>query len=273
MSDFPGRGGRPGGGRRRPPPQPVEVVRVERITPRLVSVHVAGGDLTRFQDAAPTAHIKVFLPAPGQDAPVLPTMGPEGRVWPEGQERPTVRTYTPRAYDPATGALEVQFVLHGEGPASTWAEQAKPGAKMALGGPGGRFAADLAAPRWFVAGDESALPAVATLLDALPATASAQVHLEVSGPEDEIAFDSKADLTVTWHHRRAADAFGVELHDAATRATITGGTQVWVACEASAMRRIRRELIDGGVPHASLVTRGYWRLGVADHPDHDNGED
>lgn len=269
MSDFQGR---PGGGRRRPPPQPVEVVRVERITPRLVSVHVAGGDLTRFQDAQPTAHIKVFLPAPGQDAPALPTMGPEGRVWPEGEERPTVRTYTPRAYDPATGTLEVQFVLHGEGPASAWAEQAKPGDKLALGGPGGRFDADLDAPRWFIAGDESALPAVATLLDALPAEAGAQVHLEVGGPGDEIPLTSKASITVSWHHR-SPDVFGEELYAAATRATIADGYQVWVACEASAMRRIRRRLLDDGVPRASLVTRGYWRLGESDHPDHDHGED
>ncbi|MEV6350040.1 siderophore-interacting protein [Actinoplanes sp. NPDC051851] len=273
MSDIQGRGG-PGGGRRRPPPQTVEVVRVERVTPRLVSVHLGGGDLSRFRDAAPTAHIKLFLPAPGQDAPVLPTVTPEGgRVWPEGAARPTVRTYTPRAYDPATGTLEVQFVLHGEGPASAWAERAVPGATLALGGPGGRFGADLDAPRWWIAGDESALPAVATLLDALPWAASARVHLEVDGPDDEIPLSSRADLTVSWHHRRSPDAFGEELYDAAASATITGGTQAWVACEASAMRRIRRRLLDGGVPRESLVTRGYWRLGVADHPDHDHGED
>ncbi len=238
MSDFPGRG------RRRPPPQPVEVVRVERITPRLVSVHLSGGDLTRFQEAAPTAHIKLFLPAPGQDAPTLPTMGPEGRVWPEGAVRPTVRTY-----------------------------QAKPGDRLALGGPGGRFGADLDAPRWWIAGDESALPAVATLLDTLPASASAEVHLEVEGPDDEVALSSAAGLAVSWHHRRSPGAFGEELYDAATQATISGGTQVWVACEASAMRRIRRRLLDSGVPHPALVTRGYWRLGVADHPDHDHGDD
>jgi NADPH-dependent ferric siderophore reductase len=268
------RPGRGGGGRRRPP-QPVEVVSVSQVTARLVSVRVTGGDLSRFGEAPPTSHIKVFLPAPGQDAPVLPTVTADGeRVWPDGESRPVVRTYTPRSFDPETGALEIQFALHGEGPAADWAQHARPGAKLAISGPGGRFAADLNAPRWWIAGDESALPAVGTLLDALPSAAIAEVHLEVTDAADEIPLDSQAKTIVTWHYRRGPGAFGVELYDAAASAAIADGTAVWVACEATAMRRIRRQLIDGQrVPHSALVTRGYWRVGEADHPDHDYGED
>ncbi|KAA9159072.1 siderophore-interacting protein [Amycolatopsis acidicola] len=263
------------GGPRRPrrPPEPVEVVRLARITPRLVSVHVGGADLSRFQAAAPTSHIKLFLPAPGQDAPTLPKITAEGRTWPEDKPRPIVRTYTPRYFDAYAGTLEVQFVLHGDGPAATWAQRAKAGDKLAIGGPGGRLPFDLTAPEWWIGGDESALPAVGTLLDALPASAKAAVHLEVDGAEDEIPLDSAAQTTVTWHHRRHPEAWGEELYDAAAGAVIDAETQVWVACEASAVRRIRRQLLDRQVPRSSLVTRGYWRQGVADHPDHDHGED
>ena len=271
MSDAGASAERPGGGRHRPPPQLVEVVSVSRITPRLVSVRLQGGDLSRFSQAAPTSHIKVFLPAPGQDAPTLPTVTPEGRVWPEGAPRPTLRTYTPRAYDPETGTLEVQFVLHGEGPASGWAERARTGDTIAIGGPGGRFAPDPDARHWWIAGDESALPAVGTLLDALPAAASAEVHLEVAGAEDELALTSAASIALTWHHRRAPDAWSEELVDAVAGATFADDTHVWVACEASAVRRIRRSLLERTV--SSVVTRGYWRRGFADHPDHDYGED
>lgn len=262
-----------GGGRRRQPPQPVEVVAVSRVTPRLVSVHVRRADRNRFGEAAPTSHIKVFLAAPGQEAPTLPTMTPEGQVWPEDAPRPIVRTYTPRSFDAEAGTLEIQFVLHGEGPASEWAQRAKIGDKLAVGGPGGRFAPNLAARHWWIAGDESALPAVATLLDALPPSATAQVHLEVAGPEDELPLQSAAHATIAWHHRRSPDAWGAELFDAAASAAISEGTQVWVACEASAVRRIRRDLLDRHVPASLLVTRGYWRRGEANHPDHDYGED
>jgi NADPH-dependent ferric siderophore reductase len=260
--------------RRRKPPRPAEVVSVSRIAPRLVSVLVRGEALDGFRIEAPTSHVKVFLPADGQDAPALPEQTPDGPVWPEGAKRPVVRTYTPVRFDEASKTLELQFVLHGAGPASEWAERAAPGDKLAVAGPGGRFTLDETATAWWLAADESAIPAVATLLEALPATAAADVHIEVADVADEIAFDSPAKTTVTWHHRRSPDVFGDELDQAARAAQIPAGARIWVACEAAAMRGIRRYFRnERGLPLSSLVTRGYWRLGEADHPDHDYGDD
>jgi NADPH-dependent ferric siderophore reductase len=261
--------------RRRKPPRRVTVTAVSKIAPRLVSVEVTGEELDGFATAAPTAHLKVMLPPPGADRLRLPEQTPDGPVWTHDESlRPVVRTYTPRRYDPATKTLEIQFVLHGAGPASEWAERVAVGDEIAVAGPGGRFALDPAAERWWMAADESALPAVGTLLDALPDTASAEVHIEVEGPDDEIELPSAAKTTVTWHHRRSATAFGAELADAARFADIADGTRIWVACEATAMRGIRRYFSrERGLPVSSLVTRGYWRIGEVNHPDHDYGED
>jgi NADPH-dependent ferric siderophore reductase len=244
----------------------------------MVSVQVGGDALEGFRIEAPTSHIKVFLPAPGQSAPVLPELGPDGLVRPQPQPqaqeqddapRPVVRTYTPRRFDEESGTLEVQFVLHGTGPASEWAERAAPGDKLAIGGPGGRFSLDPTVGRWWIAGDESAIPAVATLLEALPPDTEAEVHLEVAGKDDEIDLPR---TEVTWHHRRAPDAWGAELFEAAQAAA--GEARIWVACEAAAMRRIRQHFLkDKGLKPSDLVTRGYWRLGEENHPDHDYGED
>jgi len=250
------------------------VVSVSRITPRLVSVLVSGEGLEVFADAAPTSHLKVFLPAPGQDAPLLPEFLPEGQVLPDDAPRPAVRTYTPRRFDAASGTLEIQFVLHGAGPASEWAERASAGDKIVVAGPGGRFVMDAEAERWWIAGDESAIPAIATLLEALPAATAAEVHIEVTDADDEVELDSKAKTEISWHHRRSPGAFGAELDQAARDAAIAEGTKVWVACEAAAMRGIRRYLTgERGLPASSLVTRGYWRIGEANHPDHDYGDD
>jgi len=263
-----------GRGRRRPPPRRVEVVSVSSPAPRLVSVVVGGEGLRGFSVPAPTSHVKVFLPAPGDDAPALPELGPDGPVWPEAAPRPVVRTYTPRSFDEGACTLEVQFVLHGAGPASEWAQQARVGDQLGLGGPGGRFSLDPTVRRWWVAGDESALPAIGTLLDALPPSATAEVHVEVDGPDDELPLASAAQTTVTWHHRRAPDLWGAELYEAARGAAIAEGTGVWVACEAAAVRRVRAHLLaERHLPAGSVVTRGYWRLGAPDHPDHDYGED
>lgn len=239
------------------------------IAPRLIAIEVTGDDLDGFADAAPTSHLKVFLPADGQDAPALPGYPPD-----EDGPRPIVRTYTPRRYDPVAKTLEIQFLLHGEGPASQWAQRAKPGDQLAVAGPGGRFSLEPVADHWWLAADESAIPAVATLLDALPETAIVDAHIEVDGPADEVELAGRAKATVTWHHRRAGGAFGAELADAARAAAIPDGARVWVACEAAAMRDIRRYLTrEKGIPVARLVTRGYWRAGEQNHPDHDYGED
>jgi NADPH-dependent ferric siderophore reductase len=247
---------------------------VSAIAPRLVSVFVTGDDLDGFADAAPTSHLKVFLPADGQDEPNLPEFTPDGAVFADDGPRPTVRTYTPRRYDPATKTLEIQFLLHGEGPASEWAQRAKPGDKLAVAGPGGRFSLEPVAEYWWLAADESAIPAVATLLDALPETVAADVHLEVDRPDDEIELSAPVKATITWHHRRGGDAFGEELAAAARAASIPDGARIWVACEAAAMRGIRRYFTrERGIPVAQLTTRGYWRAGQQNHPDHDYGED
>lgn len=263
----------PGRSRRRPPPRLVEVTSVSRPAEWLVSVVVSGDGLKGFAPPAPTSHIKVFFPSPGEDAPALPTIGPDGPVWPEDMHRPVVRTYTPRRFDELSCTLEVQFVLHGSGPASDWAREARVGDRLGIAGPGGRFSLDPAAESWWVGGDESAVPAIATLLDALPASTTAEVHLEISDGYDELPLVSAAPTAVTWHHRQRADSWGKELYEAARGATFAPGTRVWVACEATAVRVVRAHLLaERGLPATSVVTRGYWRLGVADHPDHDYGE-
>ena len=70
----------PNPGRRRPPPRLVEVVAVDRLTPRLVSITVTGEALRGFELTQPTSHIKVFL-APDGGELVLPTHGPDGPVF------------------------------------------------------------------------------------------------------------------------------------------------------------------------------------------------
>ena len=217
--DRPGGGG---GGRRRLPPVPVEVVSVSRLTPRLISIRVTADDLGRFgRGRAHLAH--QGLPArSGQDAPTMPIMTPERTCVAGGP------TETDGAHLHAARLRSPDRHPRGAVPAS------RCGSCFGVGGtrsarrqacdrrPGGRFTADSSVTRWWIAGDESALPAVGTLLDVLPPSATAEVHLEVEGSEDEIGLESAADVTVHWHHRRYAETFGGELVDAAVGAEIAG---------------------------------------------------
>ena len=185
-----------------------------------------------------------------------------------------MRTYTPRRFDSDTGVLEVQFVMHGEGPASAWAERARPGDRLAIGGPGGRMPLELGSGPWVIGGDESAIPAIGTLLDALPPHATAEVYIEAGENAHRIDRVGTRAAQVQWLDQSSPDHPGSRLHDALSTASIQPESNVWIACEAGAVRRIRRSVLDAGhVDPGRLVTRGYWRLGQADHPDHDYGED
>ena len=241
------------------PPRPrkqrysVNVKRVRRLTPHMLRVTFGGEELGRFAWNGPAAHIKLFFGEP-----------------------PVTRTYTPRRFDRDTGELDVDFVLHGAGPASTWAEQAAPGQSLLLAGPGRHYELEPSA-RWYVlAGDDSAIPAISTILEARPAAARAIVLLEVPDAGEEQALPNANPADTYWLTRGPDPArAGAELESALRRLAFPDGPgRVYVACEADAMRRIRRHLLtERGFARTDIVTRGYWKLGATDHPDRDYGED
>ena len=181
--------------RRRRVMRRVWVTRVARLSPRMVRVTFTGDDLGAFAWNGPAAHVKLIFPEDGEAEPPMPQ--------PDGPRSTRMRTYTPRRFDPAVPELDVEFVLHGDGPASSWAAQAQPGQALILAGPGPSYQIDPDADWFFLAGDDAALPAIETILDALPANARVRVVLEVADEHEERALSTAARLDITWLHRRA----------------------------------------------------------------------
>jgi len=248
----------------------LEVVDREDLTPHLRRITLAGEDLGEFSSAAPDDHIKLFFPTESNGAPVVPTHGPQGLEFPADQPRPVARDYTPRRFDAGAGRLVVEFVLHGDGPAARWAAAAAPGAQIVQAGPRGSrvFSDDF---EWYLlAGDETALPAIARRLEELPAGARAMVIAEVADAAEELALDSRADVELTWLHRGGAEPGTTSLlHDAVRALELPPGEGfAWAAAEAEAARSLRRHLREErGLPKEWTRITGYWRRGVADHHD------
>ena len=92
-------------------PRLAEVVRIERLTPRMVRVVLGGKELEGFTTKGPAEHLKVNFPPPGEPKLVLPEWGPDGPILREGQQRPLNRTYTPRRWDVEARELTVDFLL------------------------------------------------------------------------------------------------------------------------------------------------------------------
>jgi len=249
------------------------VSRVEPLGPRFVRVTFALVDPDRFTWPGAGSHLKVFLPEPGEADVRLPEPDADGLVNLGGAGPLTSRTYTPRRFDPDSGELDIDFVLHGHGPAARWAAGVRPGDRAAVSIPRASYQPDPDAAALVVAGDESALPAIATILDARPAHLPAIVFVEVRDAADQLALPDGAEVTVAWLLRGDAPA-GSLLERELAAIELPMGVRVWVATEATVVRRIRGVLLDKhGLAREAVVTRGYWRVDTANHPDHDFGDD
>ncbi len=248
---------------RREPPRfrPVEVVRVEPRNARLVRVTLAGPALEGFVVEEPAASVRLLLPTPGTGHLVLPAWNGNEFLLADGT-RPVIRTFTPERADPAAGELDLTIVLHGPGVASEWAANARPGRPAAVSGPGRGYTIASDARAFVLAGDEGALPAMAQLLERLPAGCPVAVHAETDGADACLDFETSAAATVEWHPLPAGEPPGATLVAALQAAPLPAGAYVWAAGEAAAMQRIRKLLLDErAFPRARATIRGYWKYG------------
>jgi len=244
----------------------LQVRRTARLTPYLVRVTLAGDELAGFVSASFDDHVQIFLP-PGMDAaPALPEIGPRGPAWPDDAPRPVSRDYTPRRYDPDAGELDLEFVLHGDGPAAAWAAQARPGHYLGVAGPRGSFVIPREYDWHLLIGDETALPAIGRRLDELPPGARALAVIETRHPSARLALDSAADLSLQWVRRGTDVADGSSALERAVRRLVLpeGEGYAWAAGESGAIRRIRQHLVEErGLDKSRVRAASYWRLGAS----------
>jgi NADPH-dependent ferric siderophore reductase len=246
------------------------VRRVERSSPRLVRVTLAGPELEHLTVDQPAASVRLLLPSPGAPELVMPTWNGNEFLLPDGH-RPTIRTFTPWRVDPEALELDLGIVVHGHGSASEWAEAVEPGDSAAISGPGRGYTIDGDAPGFLLAGDETAIPAISQLLESLPAESAVQVHIETGHPDARFSLPEHPNATVEWHELPTGAASGDALLDAVRDADIAPGMRVWAAGEAAAVQRVRRHLFqDRGLPRAQATVRGYWKHGRSGGADDDN---
>ena len=260
--------------RREPPTfRPVTVERVTLLTPRLVRVTVGGPKLDGLVIDQPAASVRLLLPPPGTGGPVvMPAWNGNEFLLPDGR-RPLIRTLTPLRLDPGAPRLDLEIVIHEGGAASAWARAAGPGDEAAISGPGRGYPIDADAPGFLLAGDESAIPAIGQLLEALPGDRPVRVVVEAADPAARLELPGRAGVAVEWCDLPAGAPPGDTLVAAVTAATGAGlpaGTRIWAAGEAAAMQRIRRHVFEElGIPRSQTWIRGYWKHGRAGGADDD----
>jgi NADPH-dependent ferric siderophore reductase len=215
------------------------VARIEPLGPGFVAITFTGEALADFTSLSFDDHVK-FMFADDDGTQVR-------------------RDYTPRRFSREARELVIEFALHGDGKASSWARRAVVGQSALVGGPRGSTILPSALDWHLLAGDATALPAIVRRLEELPARSRAIVfvHAQV---EDRRTF---ADFEVRWFDTQDA------LVDALQELVLPEGRGfAWGGGEASLMARVRQVLNGKGVPREATRVSAYWKQGVAEHHDH-----
>ncbi|MEH0578536.1 MULTISPECIES: siderophore-interacting protein [Streptomyces] len=249
----------------------LQVTRTRRLGPSLVRVSFSGEDLQYFFSDGRDQSLSLFLPQPGQSEPAVPFELGDGwwQAWrelPDGV-RAVMRSYTLRALRREPDEIDIDFVLHTPaGPASAWAARAAAGDRVVLLGPA---IADNRAIRFrppqdtdlvVLWGDESALPAIASILQSLPAGQRVRVWLQVHDAGDVQELATAADAEITW-------TVGESSVDALREAQLPPAAHpyVWIAGESGSVKALRRHFVrERGVDRRRVTFVGYWRQGLTE---------
>ncbi|WP_299087918.1 siderophore-interacting protein [uncultured Microbacterium sp.] len=288
-----------------------QVTAITDITPSFRRFTFGGTDLADYGDPGLDQRIKIVFPTSATSIDDMPTGDDWWTLWREMDEdrRPPFRTYTTRYVRRDAGEVDVDMVSHEVvGPASAWIADARIGDEVLIFAPttahsGVSYGIDFVPPAHvddlLLAGDETAAPAIAVILEQLPREARGVVVLEVPEPADAAYLPAHPgfDYRVSARHAstRHAHLVGAVEDAAATLVPAGRGAEVeeididhdilwevprtakggaalkraplyaWLAGEASAIKTLRRHLVSGlGVDRRAVAFMGYWRLGKAE---------
>ena len=124
-------------------------------------------------------------------------------------------------------------------------------------------------------GDDAALPAIETILEALPAGTKTTVLLEVVAADEARLLAGPSQLDIRWLVRESGATPGSALLKGLEGfAWPAGAGCVYVGCEATALQQLRTTILAAsGLDKERVVARGYWRVDAVNHPDHDYAKD
>lgn len=251
-----------------------EVTRTERTSPSFITLTVQGPDLADFEPMGVDQSCRLFFRRDGQQELAMPTASHNGWLAQfmlmRPAVRPWVRLYTVRAFRPQACELDVEFVLHGDhadaGPASAFALHARPGDPVGLFPEGIGYLPTPTAQSQLLVGDESAVPALLSILEQSPPDLTGDAYLEVPTGRDIRPVAAPPGVTVHWLPRDDHTAVPGQL----ALKTVTSSWKLlpgqpiycWVAGESGLPTGLRRHLVkDQGVPKSDISFLGYWKHG------------
>jgi NADPH-dependent ferric siderophore reductase len=243
--------------------QTIEVFAWALVSPHMKRITFKGASFRSY--ARGGLHVRLLFPPAGRQ-PVWPSVSAEGRiVWPDGDDAIAARVYTIRRIDAEKGEIEIDFVLHETGslpsPGADFGQNARPGDTIGIFAPGGDEIPKAAS--LVLLGDETALPAMARIVEDLPATSMARVFAKVGSPADHYDFPQFHNVELTYLYR-GEEAVKLASLPGALEDSLDGWQGempfIWAGCEFNdylAVRRFAREILN--LPRDRHSVIAYWR--------------
>lgn len=234
------------------------VVGVEDVTPRMRRVTLSVADVSPFLGR--NMHVRLLVPPKGQ-TPVWPHLQENGRIgWPDAL---LVRIYTIRCVNAEARQISLDILQHpAEGvatPGADFARDAEIGQQVAIMGPGGGGLPD--AKDIFFAGDESALPAIARMVEEAPSGVTMRAIIEVEDVGEEQPLRGLSPVHVEWLHRSSysvGDAHVLVDRVKTALKDVEDETFVWFAGEKADVRTIKRHLAEKARDRRRQYVAWYW---------------
>ena len=220
------------------------------LSPNYVRVRLVGDELRGFNSAGSDDHIRIlFTDASGETIS---------------------REYTPFAWDPEAGWLDIEFVIHGdEGIAAPWAANAPIGDVIAIGGPRGSLVLEGNPDGWLLAGDETALPAMRRFLARMTPDAVGFVFVEVPDEAHEQSLETPPGVALRWVHRRSGapgSALALALDAVPASDRPAGDVLAFIAAEQSIVKPGRSLAHERwGIAPDRAIVKGYWKVGTTEY--------
>jgi NADPH-dependent ferric siderophore reductase len=239
------------------------VQRTEDLTPSMRRIVLGGAGLRGYTTTGVgDEYVRLIFPAPGATEPILPTVTRDCLDY-DSIDLATMRTYTVRDFDPVTGEVTVDFVVHDGGVAAEWARAAAPGDLVGINSPAGLYDPPPAMTWQLLVADCAGLPAAARLLRDTPDSVRTRVVLEVPDEHHHLPLDAPAGTEITWVH--GGNGHGPSRLEEIVRALPRpeGEGYIWVAGETKVLRGVRKYLRrELGLPSSAFKTVGYWTDGA-----------
>lgn len=230
----------------------ITVTATERLGPRARRLHFSGMRL--IESTRPAASMSLWFSDPS-GAAERPRSGRADR-----------RTFTARWLDEDRAAMTVDFVLHGSGPASGWAESASVGDVIWSEATRAGYDPPSAGSHLVLVGDDTAMPAIGAIAEAADPSVRITAVVEVVDRDDERSLTDARDLDPIWLHRgEDPSRTGVLTLGLLESLEVPPDAHWWVAGEREAILAIRDTLRhDRDVPRERCSVNAHWRLTATD---------